>query len=169
MILLWWLSTLCIYQMWMSSLASRDGSPFLGWPMGSRPCSMCWRKRWSWAMRYFWESERQYTFWSTGRGRRWDYSLLTLGMHACVCLSVCVCVSTSVIICATNDSNLLSGKWRSKILSDFLWKCFVTNVSCWYGYMISRPFFTLRKTRMCMNLDHVASSHSVLGRDAKTV
>ena len=26
-----------------------------------------------------------------------------------------------------------------------------------YGYMISRPFFTLRKTRMRMNLDHVAS------------
>ena len=26
-----------------------------------------------------------------------------------------------------------------------------------YGYMISRPFFTPRKTRMRMNLDHVAS------------
>ena len=30
------------------------------------------------------------------------------------------------------------------------------------AYMISRPFFTLWKTRMCMNLDHVASGHFVL-------
>ena len=34
-----------------------------------------------------------------------------------------------------------------------------------YGYMISRPFFTLRKTRMHVNLDHGASGHFVLGRD----
>ena len=34
-----------------------------------------------------------------------------------------------------------------------------------YIYMISCPFFTLRKMRMCMNLDHVASAHFVLGRD----
>ena len=34
-----------------------------------------------------------------------------------------------------------------------------------YGYMISRPFFTPRKTRMRMTLDHVASNRSVLGRD----
>ena len=31
--------------------------------------------------------------------------------------------------------------------------------------MISRPFFTPRKKRMRMNLDHVASGHFVLGRD----
>ena len=31
--------------------------------------------------------------------------------------------------------------------------------------MISRPFFTPRKTRMRMNLDHVASGDFVLGRD----
>ena len=31
--------------------------------------------------------------------------------------------------------------------------------------MISRPFITPRKTRMRMNLDHVASGHFVLGRD----
>ena len=31
--------------------------------------------------------------------------------------------------------------------------------------MISRPFFTLRKMRIHMNLDHVASGHFVLGRD----
>ena len=30
--------------------------------------------------------------------------------------------------------------------------------------MISQPFFTPRKTRMRMNLDHVASGHFVLGR-----
>ena len=32
-----------------------------------------------------------------------------------------------------------------------------------YGYMISRPFFTPRKTRMRMILDHVASGRFVLG------
>ena len=32
-----------------------------------------------------------------------------------------------------------------------------------YGYMISRPFFTQRKTRMRMNLNHVASGRFVLG------
>ena len=32
-----------------------------------------------------------------------------------------------------------------------------------YGYMISRPFFTPRKTRMRINLDHVASGRFVLG------
>jgi len=31
--------------------------------------------------------------------------------------------------------------------------------------MLSRPFFTLWKTRMRMNLDYVASVHFVLGRD----
>ena len=32
-----------------------------------------------------------------------------------------------------------------------------------YGYMISRPFFTPRKMRKHMNLDHVASDRFVLG------
>ena len=32
----------------------------------------------------------------------------------------------------------------------------------WLGYMISQPFFTPQKTRMRMNLDHVASGHFVL-------
>ena len=39
------------------------------------------------------------------------------------------------------------------------------SVSCWYGYMISRPFFTPRQTCMRMNQDHMASGHFVLGRD----
>ena len=34
-----------------------------------------------------------------------------------------------------------------------------------YGCMISRPFSTLRKTHMRMNLDRVASGRFVLGRD----
>ena len=33
-----------------------------------------------------------------------------------------------------------------------------------YGYMTSRPFFTPRKTRMRINLDHVASGRFVLRR-----
>ena len=40
------------------------------------------------------------------------------------CVSVCV----SVIIRATNDTNLLAGGWKSKILSDFPWKCFVAKL-----------------------------------------
>ena len=38
-----------------------------------------------------------------------------------------------------------------------------------YGYMISRPFFTPRKTRMRMNLDHVANGHFVLGETSLRV
>ena len=87
-----------------------------------------------------------------------------------VCLSVCLSVTQHltfhVLMHATNNTNLLSGGWRSKSLSDFLWKCFVAKleVSCLYGYMISRPFFTPQKARMRMNLDHVASGHFVLRR-----
>ena len=33
------------------------------------------------------------------------------------------------------------------------------SVSCWYGYMISQPFFTPWKMHMHMNLDHVASGY----------
>ena len=36
-----------------------------------------------------------------------------------------------------------------------------------YGYMISRLFYTPRKTRMRMNLDHVVSGRFVLGRDVR--
>ena len=43
-----------------------------------------------------------------------------------VCLCVCLLLTSHFhgIISATNDTNLLSGGWRLKILSDFLWKCF---------------------------------------------
>ena len=55
---------------------------------------------------------------------------------------------------------------KVKILSDFFWKRFIAKleVSYWYGYMISWPFLTPRKTRMHMNLNHVVSGHFVLGR-----
>ena len=33
-----------------------------------------------------------------------------------------------MIIRATNDTNLLNGGWRLKILSDFLWKCFTAKL-----------------------------------------
>ena len=50
----------------------------------------------------------------------------------CVCLSVCVSVTQHltfhVFICATNDTNLLGGGWKSKILSNFLWKCFIAKL-----------------------------------------
>ena len=52
----------------------------------------------------------------------------------CVCVCVCVCVSVTqhltlnALIRATNDSNFPSGRWRSKILSDFFWKCFVAKL-----------------------------------------
>ena len=84
-----------------------------------------------------------------------------------VCLCVCVCYSTSHDYRATNDTNLLSGGWRSKVLSNFLWKCFVAKLE---RYLLVRLYdksaiFIPRKTRMRMNLDHVANGHFVLGRD----
>ena len=51
-----------------------------------------------------------------------------LGLSVCVCVSVTQHLTLNVIIHATNDSNLPSGGWRSKILSDFLWKCFVAKL-----------------------------------------
>ena len=54
------------------------------------------------------------------------------GLQYLVCVSVCVSVTQHltlhVIIRATSDSNVPSGGWRSKILNDFLWKCFVANL-----------------------------------------
>ena len=54
------------------------------------------------------------------------------GVQYLVCVSVCVSITQyltfHVIIRATNDTNLLSGGWRSKSLSDFLWKCFVAKL-----------------------------------------
>ena len=59
-------------------------------------------------------------------------SVTVLGL--CVCVSVCVSVTQHLtfhkVIRATNDTNLLSGGWRSKILSNFLWKCFVAKLEC---------------------------------------
>ena len=62
------------------------------------------------------------------------YSTWSVCLCVCVCVCVCFCVSVTqhltfhVIIHATNDTNLLSGGWRSKILSDFLWKCFIAKL-----------------------------------------
>ena len=51
----------------------------------------------------------------------------------------------------------------------FSLKCFVAKLESFLlvrlAYMISRPFFTPRKTCMRMNLNHVAGGHFVLGRD----
>ena len=54
-----------------------------------------------------------------------------------------------------------------KILSDFLWKCFIVKLECFLLVQLHDKlrFFTPQKTRMRMNLDHVPSSHFVLGRD----
>ena len=69
--------------------------------------------------------------WANSCGIFW---LLTLGAHAQRWLQFLVCVSVTqhltfhVFIHATNDTNLLSGGWRSKVLSDFFWKCFVVKL-----------------------------------------
>ena len=56
------------------------------------------------------------------------YVRLSVGLSS-VCLLPNISLFTGFIR-ATNDSNLLSGGWRSKILSDFLWKCFVVKLEC---------------------------------------
>ena len=50
------------------------------------------------------------------------------GLQYLVCVSVTQHLTLYVIIRATNNTNLLSGGWRLKILSDFLWKCFVAKL-----------------------------------------
>ena len=92
-----------------------------------------------------------------------------------VCLSVCVCVCVSVtqhltfhvIIRTTNDTNLLSGGWRSKILSDFLWKCFVAKLERFLLVWLhdkSAIFYSTENTH-AYESGHVASGNFVLGRD----
>ena len=56
------------------------------------------------------------------------YVRLSVGLSS-VCLLPNISLFTGFIR-ATNDSNLLSGGWMSKILSDFLWKCFVVKLEC---------------------------------------
>ena len=72
-----------------------------------------------------------------------------------VCVSITQHLTFHVIICATNDTNLLSGGWRSKILSDFLWKCFVAKLERFLLVWLhdKSAIFTPWKTRMHMNLD----------------
>ena len=105
-------------------------------------------------------------------------SLLTLGAHAqrglqylvCVCVCLCVCYSTShfnVIIRTTNNSNLPSSGWRSKILSDFLWKCFVAKLGRFLLVRLhdkSGIFHSVENAHVYES-GHVASGHFVLGRD----
>ena len=92
-----------------------------------------------------------------------------------VCLSVClsVCVSVTqhltfyMIIRATNDTNLLSGEWRLKILSDFLWKCFVAKLG---RFLLVRlhdksAIFYSAEYAHAYESGHVASGHFVLGSD----
>jgi len=107
------------------------------------------------------------------RWRKVLHDLLTLGAHAqrgvitvlglcvCVCVSVTQHLTLNALIRATNDSNLPSGGWRSKILSDFLW--FVAKLERFLLVRLSasRPFFTPRKMRMRMNLDHADNGHFV--------
>ena len=87
----------------------------------------------------------------------------------CVCLCVCVSVTQHltlhVIICATNDTNLLSCGWRSKILSDFLWKCFVAKLE---RFMLAwlhdkSAIFYSAENAHAYESGHVASGHFVLG------
>jgi len=65
-----------------------------------------------------------------------------------VCLLLNIRVTFHVIIRATNDTNLLSSGWRSKILSDFLWKCFVVKLE----RFLLVQLHVIRKTCECSEL-----------------
>ena len=98
------------------------------------------------------------------RGCAARVTVLVLCVCLCVCVSVTQHLTLNVIIRATNDSNLSSGGWRSKSLSDLLWKCFVAKLE---RFLLVRlcdksAIFSPRKTYMRMNLDHADSGHFVL-------
>ena len=91
----------------------------------------------------------------------------TWSVCVCVCVSVTQHLTFHVIICATNDTNLLSGGWRSKILSDFLWKCFVAKLE---RFLLVRLYdksaiFYSAENAHAYESGQVASGHFVLGRD----
>ena len=81
-------------------------------------------------------------------------------------MSVTQHLTFHVFIRATNDTNLLSVENFKRFSLNML-RCEARAfpVGMAYGYMISRLFFTLWKTRMHMNLDHVTCGYFVLGRD----
>ena len=76
-------------------------------------------------------------------------------------LCVCVCYSTShfytrLFVPQTIVTFPAADEGR-KILSDFLWKCFVAKLECFLLVRLrdESAIFTPQKTRMRMNLDHV--------------
>jgi len=96
------------------------------------------------------------------------------GLQYLVCVSVCVSVTQHltfhVIICATNDTNLLSGGRRSKIKRFPLKKLRCeARVFPWVRLHYKSAIFYSMETRMRMNLDHVASGHFVLGIFASSI
>jgi len=86
----------------------------------------------------------------------------TWSVCLCVCVSVTQHLTLNVIIHATNDSNLPSGGWRSKILSDFLWKCFVAKLERFLLVRLrdkSATFFSTENTHMNESIA-TSQSHS---------
>ena len=81
----------------------------------------------------------------------------------CVCVCVCVCVSVTqhltfnMIIRAANGTNPLSGGWRSKILSDLLWKSFVAKLE---RFLLVRLH---NKSAVFYSAENMASGHLFLG------
>ena len=101
-------------------------------------------------------------------------SLLTVGAHPqrglqyvlglCVCVSVTQHLTSHMIIHATNDTNLLSGGWRSKILSDFLCKCFIAKLERFLLVLLydkSVIFYSAENAHVYES-GHIASGHFVL-------
>ena len=100
-------------------------------------------------------------------------AVLGLCVSVCVCVCVCLCVYVSVtqhltfhvIICATNNTNLLSGGWRPNSLSDFLWKCFIAKLKLFLLVRLHDKlaiFFSVDNAH-AYESGHVASGHFVLG------
>ena len=97
---------------------------------------------------------------------------MVLGLRVCVCVCVCLLLNISLFTCLFVPQTILTFSTASearnfKRFSLKMLRCEarVFPVGTAYGYMISRPFFTPRKTRMRMNLDHITSGRFVLGRD----
>ena len=83
------------------------------------------------------------------------------------CVSVTQHLTFHVIIRATNDTNLLSGGWRSKTLSDFLWKCFIVKLERFLLVRLhdkSAIYYSVENAHAYKS-GHMASGNFVPGRD----
>ena len=85
----------------------------------------------------------------------------------CLCVCLCVCYPTSHFPCDYSCHKPQTILTFSKVLSDFLWKCFVAKLERFLLVWLydKSAIFCSAENAHAYESGHVASGHFVLGRD----